>query len=357
MIRLHFLLVLIVLLGMAGSTWAAPTSSDAPALSEPNNADHGNGPAPHMAPLTVAVLPFDSKDKGIGMEVAEAISVKLSEEPSIQLVEREQLDRILDEHKLSLSAITQPSEAARIGWLAGAKVLVFGRAYTLDEQLLITARIVGVETSRVFISQVRSSTKEDLLPALDRLAERVRQDIIARRKLLVAPDISNDKDKLFDSLISQLKGKKLPKVVVTIPETHYGAAAVDPAAETEMILWLTKCGFAVNDQATLDQSVKTWARDMFKNNGTSLPSSIPEDIDVVIIGEAFSEGAGRFGDIMSAKARIELRVLDRKTGAIIAIARRTASAVDLSERIAAKKALQDAALNIAYDVIPKIAGR
>jgi TolB-like protein len=336
---------------VTGSALAASSG-----LTEPNNAAKATEVAPHTTPLSVAVLPFDSKDKVLGEQISEVVSATLSADADLQLVERDQLDKILTEHKLSLSAAIQPSEAARIGWLAGAQVLVIGRAYVIDEQMLITARIVGVETGRVYISQARGSTKDELLPILDRLSEQIHKDVVARRNQLVAPNVSNDREKLLDSLADQLKGKKLPKIAVAIPEVHYGAPAVDPAAETEMILWLTKCGFTVIDSGSSDRSMQAWVKDYYADNdSSSINRVLPEDVKIIIVGQAFSEGAGRFSDIISAKARVEVRALDRKTGAVLAIARRNTAALDLAENTAGKKAIQDAACSIAYEIIPKLA--
>jgi TolB-like protein len=313
--------------------------------------------APHPMPLTVAVLPFDSKDKALGAQTAEVIAARLSSDPALQLVERDRLDAILDEHKLSLSAAVQPAEAARIGWLAGAKVLVVGRAYALDDTMLITARTVGVETGRVYVTQVRGSLNLPLLSVLDKLAETVHKDVTTRRAQLVAPDISADKEALLKRLAERLKGKSLPKIAVAIMEMHYGEQAPDPAAETELMLWLKECGFTVFDPGRMERNVRDWARDYFRSAEEAIPRTMPEDVKIILIGQAFSEAAGRFGDLISAKGRVEVRALDRETGAIIAIARRTQATVDLSQQIAGKKAIEEAAANIAYELIPKIAAK
>jgi len=336
---------------------AASPAAESAAPVQRDNAARAVEVAPHTLPLTVAVLPFDSKDKVIGLQTAEVIGARLSADPSLQLVERERLEAILDEQKLSLSAAVRPEEAARIGWLAGAQVLVVGRAYVIDEQLLVTARTVGVETGRVYIAQARGGIQSELLPVLDKLAEQVHRDILARRSQLVAPDSGADTEKLLRALADSLKGRKLPKVVVAVSEEHYGAPAVDPAAETELMVWLKECGFEVFDPGNLERSMHEWARNYYASDDAAIPRVLPEDVNIVVIGQAFSEAGGRFGDIVSAKGRVEVRVLDRKTEAVVAIARRTTAALDLSERIAAKKALQDAASSIAYELIPKLAAQ
>jgi TolB-like protein len=333
-----------------------PAWADSPGLTAPNNATRAAEIAPHSPPLTVAVLPFDAKDKQIGEQIAEVISARLSSDSTLQLVERADIDRILQEQKLSLSAAAQPETAVRVGWLAGAQVLVTGRAYIIDEQMLVTARVIGVETGRVFIAQERGSTQEKLLPVLDRLADQVAKTIASRQTLLVAPDVSTDKEKLFNSLAEQLKGRSLPPIVIAVPETDYGAPSVDPTAETELILRFTGCGFKVTDPGTLEQGIQSWAKDYYRGTASApISRLLPEEVNIILVGQAFSEPGGRFGDIYSAKARVEVRALDRKTGTVLAIARRTASALDLSPRLAGKKALENAAVGIAYELIPKIA--
>ncbi len=352
--RSHAVWIAAAALGLMLS--AGPTLAEPSAAVEPNNAAKAVEVAPHVLALSVAVLPFDSKDKALGQEAAEVIAARLSADAELQLVERDHINAILEEYKLSLSAAVQPTQAARIGWLAGAQVLVAGRAYLVDEQVLVTARTIGVETGRVYITQVRGSAKTALLPVLDELAERVHREITARRSQLVAPDVSADKDRLLRGLAETLKDRKLPHVVVAVSELHYGVPATDPAAETELMLWFKECGFDVIDPGNLERGLQEWARDYYQSaTGEAVPRVLPEEVKIIVIGQAFSEAGGRFGDLVSAKGRVEVRALDRETGAVIAIARRTTAAIDLSERIAAKQAIEDAASSIAYELIPKLA--
>ena len=76
---------------------------------------------------------------------------------------------------------------------------------------------------------------------------------------------------------------------------------------------------------------------------------------VLIQGEAISEPAVRHGNLVTAKARLEVKAVDQATGKVRAIDRQTTVATDLSEQIAAKTALQEAAAAIAGRLLPKIA--
>ena len=58
--------------------------------------------------------------------------------------------------------------------------------------------------------------------------------------------------------------------------------------------------------------------------------------------------------IASVKARLEVKATDRVGGKVLAIDRQIAVEVDLTEQLAGKKALQNAAATIAERLLPRI---
>jgi hypothetical protein len=121
--------------------------------------------------------------------------------------------------------------------------------------------------------------------------------------------------------------------MVTVKESHIGRASVDPAAQTELMLLLTETGFKVIDPE----------------------KGKPAKAEVLLRGEGFSEFAGRIGELASVKARLEVKALDPTSGRVLAVDRQTAVVVDLTEQLAGKAALQEAAARIADRLLPKIA--
>ncbi len=77
-----------------------------------------------------------------------------------------------------------------------------------------------------------------------------------------------------------------------------------------------------------------------------------QEADVVIVGEAFSEFALQKGDLVSCKARVELKAIDTASGEILAVDRETDAGVDVAESTAAKTAIQKASATLAERNIP-----
>ena len=285
--------------------------------------------------LSVAVFDFESKDEAIhdlGPKVATLINAQLSTDPNLIMVERAELEKALGEQELGLSGTIQPDTAAKVGHLTGAKVLVTGRAFLVDRQLMIVAKIIGTETSRVYGEVVSGPDASAAANLARELAGKVAKTIQARADTLVAK-VEKPED-LVARLQAQLGNKKLPVVFISIAERHIGTATIDPAAETEVSFLLQKLGATVLDKKE--------------------PAS---KADVEISGEGFSEFAMRKGNLVSCKARVELKATDRRTGQVIFIDRQTSVAVDLSEHLAGKTALQESAAKLTERLLPRLVAK
>lgn len=279
--------------------------------------------------LTVAVFDFDSKDEavqGLGPKISALVSANLSADPNIITVERAELEKALSEQELGLSGTVSPDSAAKVGNLTGAKVLVTGRVFKTDNQLFIVAKVIGTETSRVYGDLVTGPANGSIADLSAKLAKKIAADVAEKGDTLVAK-VESREDRIA-KLKKELAGKKLPVVSVKITEQHFGQPVIDPAAQTELSLILQQCGFTVVDELS-----------------TNKP-------DVAITGEAFSEYGMRKGNLQSCRARIEVKVRDVASGSILAVDRQTSVAVDLTEHVAAKTALQNGAGELAERLIP-----
>jgi len=312
-------------------------------------------PAPtHI--LTVGVLPFQSRDEQRAREVTDIVTADLSMNTAIKLVERSRMDQVLGELGLSKAGVGDPETAQKVGFLAGANVLVWGRLFLIDKQAMVVARVVGVETGRIFAEQVRGADTQDLLPLIDELTRKVGDRVTKERSALVAPDVRDDLQANLNALADTLKGKSLPKVAVAVNEQHLGGESFDPAAETELMYWLTHSNVPVVDISSQHLQMRQWAKDYYLTTSFEVPQLIPEEVGVLLVGEALSEPAGTYGPLSTCRYRVEVRAVDRATGDVVAIARRTGTYADASPVLAGKSGIQRAAAGIAYEIIPKLAG-
>lgn len=280
-----------------------------------------------------AIFAFSERGSGVqgsGAKISDILFGELVVNPELILVDREDMKKILAEHELNLSGLVSPGQAIQVGQLTGAKIIVTGSIIEADKRLYLVAKIIGTETSRVLGASVKGTTRDELGPLVETLAQKVAETITAQTDKLVAKTVKTE-----DRIAAVKKGlgeAKRPSVSVKILEEHVGQAVIDPAAETEMSLYLRETGFELFDA----------------------DSGGAKRADIVIKGEGFSEFAVRRGNLVGVKARVEIKAIDAKTDKVVAIDRQTAVVVDLTEQIAGKKALQDAAAAVAERMLPKL---
>lgn len=281
--------------------------------------------------LTVAVFDFESKDENVrdlGPKISTLVNATLSAEPMLITVERAELEKVLGEQELGLSGTVSPETAAKVGHLTGAKVLVTGRVFKVDKETMIVAKVIGTETSRVYGEMVKGTSAASLTDLSADLAKKIATTVTQKGETLVAK--VETREERIAKIKKSLKSDKFPSVSVKIAERHFGGAVIDPAAETELGLILQECGFKLVDDKSTDKP------------------------DVEISGEAFSTFGLRKGNLISCKARIEIKAR-KSNGDVITVDRQTSVAVDVAEQTAAKTSLQNAAAELAERLAAKIA--
>ena len=344
--------MLLAIAALAGPIWAQPGEAgnvDKPAATQPADAAQG---------VTVAVLDYEASapgNKEMGNQIAEILTARLSVSDSLRLVERSGIDKILEEQKLKLVGLVDQRQAAKVGKLLGAKLMVMGKAFTMDKKLMIVTKIVGVETGLVKGTIRSVDLSAPLSDTIMLLAEDV-AGLIEKHAASLLPKGTDLTDQIAP-ILKKLGKCKRPTVAVLVPEQHIERAVpravVDPAVETEIKRTLIRCKFKVVDSGIND--LADWAKDMTKGKTRPWPPALA-DADYVVVGEAFSEFAARTGDLVTCTARAEINVINRKTGAIVLSDRDTTRAVDLAESTAGKTALQIAGRHLGLEICRNLAG-
>ena len=130
------------------------------------------------SPLIAAVLPFaagqEAEDLGLGRSAAHFLENKLTGNPHLRLIERSRIDDIIGELKFQQSGLVDNDTAVEMGKLLGARLIITGSFDRTGADLVITARIVDVETGEILgTKQVHCGQcgSDDIFDAIDLLSE------------------------------------------------------------------------------------------------------------------------------------------------------------------------------------------
>ena len=279
-------------------------------------------PAPESLVVpTAAVLSFDARGRDAeyarhGRTIAELLFVKLLEGGAVELVERAELDKALDELHLSAVGLTSPESRLKLGQVVGARLLITGSIFEAGGKKYAVAKVIGTETSRVLGCSV-SGTGEyaDLVPALaDKVQAILTKD--ATRLLPRKATVFSAADRL-----AGLAGKGR-KVFLTVKENIHQSTP-DPASE----IALKKLLLALDFQIVASRA----------------------EAEFAITCEALASPAGAYQKFASAAARVELSVVRVKDNRLLAAGARKETIAGATYLVAAKDAIHQATLKLAAD--------
>jgi TolB-like protein len=162
--------------------WAAGAAAMLVAL--PLSAQQRPGGAQDSRP-GIAVLDFEI-GATIGQEAEEydalrrgLASLTLSEltaNPAIRVVERAQLQQLLQEQNLGREGRVDPQTLVRIGRLIGARYMVTGTIYDVRGDFRINSRIFDTETSEIVRTQSVRGRLENVFDLASQLAQQLMRD-------------------------------------------------------------------------------------------------------------------------------------------------------------------------------------
>jgi TolB-like protein len=112
---------------------------------------------------TVAVADFvdlDGRVTSFGKFLAEELITRLYKTKKLKVIERQRLDKVIAEQKLSLTDIIDASSAKRIGRILGVDAIVAGSTSELGDTFRINARIISTETGELLAAAAVTVAKD-----------------------------------------------------------------------------------------------------------------------------------------------------------------------------------------------------
>ena len=116
--------------------------------------------------VKIGIIEFQSlneeaKKDNLGKIVSEMLTTSFVNSESFKIIEREQLQKVIQEFQLSQSGIIDTSYAKQIGKITGADAIVTGSVTKIGNDLRLDARIIDVE-SGIILTAEKSEGKVDL---------------------------------------------------------------------------------------------------------------------------------------------------------------------------------------------------
>jgi len=133
----------------------------------------------------IAVLPFDNGGSyGQGKEdfdalqkgIAGMLISELAQNPSARVVEREDIQKLLEEQNLAAAGRVDPQSAAKIAKLVGARYVVLGSFIDFYGDFRVDVRLVNVETSEIVKVESNRAQRDHLYDIIKNVATQLMKD-------------------------------------------------------------------------------------------------------------------------------------------------------------------------------------
>ncbi len=129
--------------------------------------------------LGLAILPFENKgaSRDLGDIVLDKMITALVNKERFKILERAQLEKILEEQQLGQTGIIDVSTAARIGKGIGVDAMILGSvAVAQNGSVSIDARVIDTESAKIIVAQdaySRSTSVQSVKEATQDLANKI----------------------------------------------------------------------------------------------------------------------------------------------------------------------------------------
>jgi len=132
--------------------------------------------------MRIAIVDFDTmggefKVQDLGSIVAEWLITSFVQSGRFEVVERSQLQKILEEQKLAVTGFVAQETAVKLGKVLGVKVIISGTLIKLGEAIEINSRLVDTQDGSIIKAEKRRAEHfSDLERTVEELATQIKGD-------------------------------------------------------------------------------------------------------------------------------------------------------------------------------------
>lgn len=112
-----------------------------------------------------AFLDFSTDNKNILVEkyITDALTEAVFNTGKVKIIERDNIEKIINEQKFQASGLVDESQAASIGNIAGVEYVCYGTIKEIDNGYTVNARVVDVESAEICAMSRTNVTKDSYL--------------------------------------------------------------------------------------------------------------------------------------------------------------------------------------------------
>jgi len=198
-------------------------------------------------PITLAVLDFQNTSNlpelnYLEKAIPQLLIPNLMASKKITLIERSQLEKLIEEHQLNQSGAIDEKTASKIGKLSGANHLLLGTIFKNSEQIRIDARVLKTESGQIlFAEKTVTSENSDLIDTIDDLGRMILQQL-ANETIEIPDDPMGDFQPIAGEVLS----------ISTILDNNYKFAGM---ADPTYLLVNFKAGKMIKQQERIPLNI------------------------------------------------------------------------------------------------------
>jgi TolB-like protein len=167
-----------------------------------------------FAQPTLGVLDFDNNSltdcerlEPLRKGLAQMFTSELSQLQGLRLVERADLNRVIEEMKLAQAGLIDEKTAQQVGKLVGAQHLLLGGfVYLPNKKIRIDSRIVEVETGRTMKAAEKTGKEEQLFDMVKELNKKLVKELELRVSAAELAKLENLRNVKFSAILLYSQG-------------------------------------------------------------------------------------------------------------------------------------------------------
>ncbi len=105
----------------------------------------------------------DNQNSSVEKYITDALTESVFNTGKVKIIERDNLEKILNEQKLQSSGLVNESQAANIGNIAGVEYVCYGTIKEIENGYTVSARVVDVESGEICAMSRTNITKDSYL--------------------------------------------------------------------------------------------------------------------------------------------------------------------------------------------------